>query len=47
MRGNTLCLRYTDEPVNVVQGKNRCLLWELYKTQGYSVSRTQNFDVLM
>jgi hypothetical protein len=30
--GNTLRLRYKDQPVNAVWGKSRCLLWEPYGT---------------
>jgi hypothetical protein len=33
----TLRLRYKAQPVNAVQGNNRCLLRELYKTRKYNV----------
>jgi hypothetical protein len=37
LTGNTICLRYKVQPVNAVQGNNRCLLWELYGTHKYIV----------
>jgi hypothetical protein len=35
--GNTLRLRYREQPVNTSQGNSRCLLWELYGTHKYAV----------
>ena len=32
---NTLYLHYKDQPVNFIQGKNRCLLWVSYTTHEY------------
>jgi hypothetical protein len=37
LTGNTLSLRYRDQPVNAVQGNSRCLLWEPYGTHKYTV----------
>jgi hypothetical protein len=33
LTGNTLRLRYKDQPVNAVWRNSRCLLWETYGTQ--------------
>jgi hypothetical protein len=37
LTGNTLCLNYKAQPVNVVWRNNRCLLWEPYGTHRYAV----------
>jgi hypothetical protein len=37
LTGNTLRLRYRDQPVNVVYGNSLCLLWEPYGTHKYSM----------
>jgi hypothetical protein len=37
LTGNTLHLRYKVQPVNVVWGNSRCLLWEPYGTHRYTL----------
>jgi hypothetical protein len=34
---NTLRLGYKNQPVNAVEGNNRCLFWDPYKTHKYTV----------
>jgi hypothetical protein len=41
-----LSLRYKAQPVNIVSGNSRCLLWEPYGTQIHSVGRMQTLNVL-
>jgi hypothetical protein len=44
LTGNTLCLRYRDQPVNAVWGNSRCLLWESYGTHKSTVwAESRNF----
>ena len=40
---NTLHLSYENQSVNVVQGNNRCLFSDPYKTHKYSVCGQNNF----
>jgi hypothetical protein len=42
LTGNTLRLRYRDQPVNAVWRNSRCLLWEPYGTHRYSPYLTGN-----
>jgi hypothetical protein len=42
LTGNTLRLRYRDQPINAVWGKIRCLLWESYGTHIYRPYLTGN-----
>jgi hypothetical protein len=46
LTGNTLRLRYKEQPVNAVQGNSRCLFWEPYGTQKYTVGRMQSLSKL-
>jgi hypothetical protein len=42
LTGNTLRHRYEAQPVKVVWGNSRCLLWEPYGTHKYTVCRMKN-----
>jgi hypothetical protein len=47
LTGDTWRLRYKAQPVNVVWGNSRCLLWEPYGThREHCVGRIQGFNML-